>query len=88
MFLVIDERKAMEAALGNCKDYSLKQYLLFADKLQKKAKVSHTLISYHYKLLSLSFQAFLDYFLIFIVDYYLTCAKFVNAHHLKKEGLC
>lgn len=30
--------EAMEAALGNCKDYSLKQYLLFADKLQKKAK--------------------------------------------------
>ncbi|KAL6212332.1 hypothetical protein ACLB2K_017552 [Fragaria x ananassa] len=30
--------KAMEAALGNSKDYSLKQYLLFADKLQKKAK--------------------------------------------------
>lgn len=76
----------MEAALGNCKDYSLKQYLLFADKLQKKAKVSHT--HDHYKLLSLSFQAFLDYFLIFIVDYYLRCAKFVNAHHLKKEVLC
>lgn len=30
----------MEASLGNCKDYSLKQYLLFADKLQAKAKVS------------------------------------------------
>lgn len=30
----------MVAALGNSKDYSLKQYLLFADKLQSKAKVS------------------------------------------------
>lgn len=31
--------QAMEAALGNSKDYSLKQYLKFADKLQSKAKV-------------------------------------------------
>lgn len=30
----------MEAALDHSKDYSLKQYLLFADKLQAKAKVS------------------------------------------------
>ncbi|KAG2692435.1 hypothetical protein I3843_08G053500 [Carya illinoinensis] len=30
--------EAMAAALGNSKDYSLKQYLLFADKLQTKAK--------------------------------------------------
>ncbi|KAJ7966485.1 DNA binding protein [Quillaja saponaria] len=30
--------EAMEAALGNSKDYSLKQYLLFANKLQTKAK--------------------------------------------------
>ena len=30
----------MVAALGNSKDYSLKQYLLFANKLQTKAKVS------------------------------------------------
>lgn len=30
--------EAMEAALGNSKDYSLKQYLKFADKLQSKAK--------------------------------------------------
>ncbi|XP_050365799.1 uncharacterized protein LOC126784379 [Argentina anserina] len=30
--------EAMEAALGNSKDYSLKQYLLFAEKLQTKAK--------------------------------------------------
>ncbi|TKY57931.1 hypothetical protein E2542_SST14985 [Spatholobus suberectus] len=30
--------EAMEAALGNSKDYSLKQYLKFADKLQMKAK--------------------------------------------------
>ena len=29
----------MEAALGNSKDYSLKQYIKFADKLQTKAKV-------------------------------------------------
>lgn len=31
--------QAMEAALGNSKDYSLKQYLRFANKLQTKAKV-------------------------------------------------
>lgn len=30
----------MGAALGHSKDYSLRQYLLFADKLQAKAKVS------------------------------------------------
>ncbi|KAJ0553794.1 hypothetical protein HanOQP8_Chr08g0289421 [Helianthus annuus] len=30
--------KAMVAALGNSKDYTLKQYLLFVDKLQDKAK--------------------------------------------------
>ncbi|KAI4375076.1 hypothetical protein MLD38_012987 [Melastoma candidum] len=30
--------EAMEAALGHSKDYSLKQYLLFVEKLQKKAK--------------------------------------------------
>lgn len=30
--------EAMEAALGSSKDYSLKQYLIFVDKLQKKAK--------------------------------------------------
>ncbi|XP_038898858.1 uncharacterized protein LOC120086335 isoform X1 [Benincasa hispida] len=30
--------EAMEAALGNSKDYSLKQYLSFANKLQDKAK--------------------------------------------------
>lgn len=30
----------MVAALGHSKDYSLKQYLLFAEKLQAKAKVS------------------------------------------------
>lgn len=29
----------MEGALGNSKDYSLKQYLLFVTKLQDKAKV-------------------------------------------------
>jgi hypothetical protein len=34
----------MEAALGNSKDYSLKQYLLFADKLQTKAKVGECLL--------------------------------------------
>ncbi|KAK4571812.1 hypothetical protein RGQ29_030281 [Quercus rubra] len=32
--------EAMVAALGNSKDYSLKQYLLFANKLQTKAKMS------------------------------------------------
>lgn len=31
----------MEVALGNSKDYSLKQYLLFATKLQDKAKVNY-----------------------------------------------
>lgn len=30
----------MEAVLGNSKDYTLKQYLLFVDKLQTKSKVS------------------------------------------------
>lgn len=30
--------EVMEAALGSSKDYSLKQYLLFVDKLQAKAK--------------------------------------------------
>ncbi|KAK7321619.1 hypothetical protein VNO77_32438 [Canavalia gladiata] len=30
--------EAMEAALGNSKDYSLKQYILFVNKLQTKAK--------------------------------------------------
>ena len=29
----------MVAALGNSKDYTLKQYLVFADKLQNKARV-------------------------------------------------
>lgn len=29
----------MVAALGNAKDYTLKQYLVFVDKLQAKAKV-------------------------------------------------
>ncbi|XVE95076.1 hypothetical protein REPUB_Repub02eG0065100 [Reevesia pubescens] len=28
----------MEAAFGNSKDYSLKQYLLFVDKVQRKSK--------------------------------------------------
>ncbi|CAI0464356.1 unnamed protein product [Linum tenue] len=35
--------EAMEAALGNSKDYTLKQYLLFADKLQAKAKELNTI---------------------------------------------
>ncbi|CAN1127994.1 hypothetical protein LINPERPRIM_LOCUS29935, partial [Linum perenne] len=30
--------EAMEAALGNSKEYTLKRYLLFAEKLQEKAK--------------------------------------------------
>jgi hypothetical protein len=29
----------MVAALGNAKEYTLKQYLVFAEKLQAKAKV-------------------------------------------------
>ncbi|KAL8096288.1 hypothetical protein AgCh_037304 [Apium graveolens] len=32
--------EAMEAALGNSKDYTLKQYLVFVEKLQEKSKVS------------------------------------------------
>ncbi|CAL1395694.1 unnamed protein product [Linum trigynum] len=35
--------EAMEAALGNSKDYTLKQYLLFADKLHAKAKELSTI---------------------------------------------
>jgi hypothetical protein len=31
--------QAMVTALGNAKEYTLKQYLAFADKLQAKAKV-------------------------------------------------
>ncbi|KAJ6391302.1 hypothetical protein OIU77_025315 [Salix suchowensis] len=31
--------EAMEAALGNSKEYTLKQYLLFVDKLQTKSKM-------------------------------------------------
>jgi hypothetical protein len=31
--------QAMVAALGNAKEYTLKQYLAFAEKLQAKAKV-------------------------------------------------
>lgn len=33
----------MVAALGNSKDYTLKQYLVFVDKLQAKAKVRFSL---------------------------------------------
>jgi hypothetical protein len=48
----------MEAALGNSKDYSLKQYLLFADKLQTKAKVSECLLLVNYIIIcSCMFQA-------------------------------
>lgn len=32
--------KAMVAVLGNSKEYTLKQYLVFAERLQAKAKVS------------------------------------------------
>ena len=35
----MDYVQAMVAALGNAKEYTLKQYLAFADKLQAKAKV-------------------------------------------------
>lgn len=44
----------MEAALGNAKDYSLKQYLLFADKLQTKAKVSECLLLVNYMFMCVS----------------------------------
>lgn len=33
------DKKAMMAAMGNVKEYTLKQYLAFAEKLQTKAKV-------------------------------------------------
>ncbi|XP_059635066.1 uncharacterized protein LOC132277269 isoform X2 [Cornus florida] len=33
--------EAMLAALGNSKDYTLKQYLVFVDKLQAKAKLAY-----------------------------------------------
>lgn len=32
--------KAVVAALGNSKEYALKQYLVFAQRLQAKAKAS------------------------------------------------
>ena len=35
----MDYVQAMVAALANAKEYTLKQYLAFADKLQAKAKV-------------------------------------------------
>lgn len=41
--LCLEWWKAMVAALGNSKDYTLKQYLIFANKLQEKAKVSQLL---------------------------------------------
>lgn len=37
---VLVSLKALLATLGNAKEYTLKQYLSFADKLQKKAKVT------------------------------------------------
>ena len=36
----------MIAALGNSKEYTLKQYLLFAEKLRSKSKVSFFSFSY------------------------------------------
>jgi len=36
----------MIAALGNSKEYTLKQYLLFAEKLRSKSKVSFFFFSY------------------------------------------
>ncbi|WRX30668.1 hypothetical protein QQP08_023155 [Theobroma cacao] len=36
--------EAMEAALGDSKDYSLKQYLLFVDKIQSKSKFKRGLL--------------------------------------------
>lgn len=38
--------QGMLAALGGVKDYSMKQYLLFADKLQKKAEVQGWPVSF------------------------------------------
>lgn len=38
--------KAMEVAIGNSKDYSLKRYLLFVTKLQDKAKVKPLCLSF------------------------------------------
>lgn len=45
--MLLEKKKAMEAALGNSKDYTAKQYLLFANKLQAKAKVSWNLGAYY-----------------------------------------
>lgn len=42
----------MVAALGNAKEYTLKQYLAFADKLQAKAKVGTRLRPTNDKLLT------------------------------------
>ena len=38
--------KAVSASMGSLKDYSLKQYLVFAEKLQSKAKVKNLLSLY------------------------------------------
>lgn len=39
-------KKAMEAAIGNSKDYTLKSYVIFVKKLQAKAEVGlHFLLS-------------------------------------------
>ena len=35
--------QAMVAVLGSVKDYSLKQYLIFAEKLQSKAQVGSSI---------------------------------------------
>lgn len=42
----------MEAALGSSKDYSLKQYLLFVDRIQCKSKVGE--ISFYFIILYVS----------------------------------
>eukprot|EP00253_Pinus_taeda_P030725 PITA_30725 len=43
--------EAMVAALGSSKEYTLKQYLVFAEKLQKKAKVCFSATSSFLRLL-------------------------------------
>nr|GMD99491.1 Ena/VASP-like protein [Ipomoea batatas] len=47
--------EAMQAALGNSKDYTLKQYLVFVDKLQAKAEVGHAAITLELTAMGVSF---------------------------------
>ncbi len=78
----------MVAALGNSKDYSLKQYLLFANKLQTKAKVSECycllIVNYIFMcVFSLLGEKIWKYFLAVINDVYgvralLDCNKLID----------